>query len=101
MVTARNVIVALPDLLGSASLVAITATEVSLGMGDGARYTPSSEILPTAGSSDHRTSVLEPPLTIAPNLTVSPPVSVAVSGPTATENSDGRSATSAVAALPG
>src|SRR5215813_12505407 len=58
-------------------------------------------MLPTAGSSAHRTSVFELPPTIEPNFTVSPAISVAVSGATTTENSDGRNVTSALADVPG
>ena len=59
--------VALADLVGSATLWAIAVTVCDVRMLDGAVYRPAEEIVPTEGLSDQVTAVLLVPKTVAVN----------------------------------
>lgn len=71
-------------LLGSAELVAMTATVCEELTDAGALYKPDVEIEPTAGETDQVTAVFVDPLTLAVNWSEPPAVTVAVEGETLT-----------------
>ena len=62
--------VALPDLVASATLVAVTVTDWELVMLAGAVYSPVTEMLPTLGLIDQVTAVFVVPVTVAVNCWV-------------------------------
>src|ERR1017187_5349885 len=62
--------VALPDLVASATPVAVTVTAWELVMLAGAVYSPVAEMLPTLGLIDQVTAVLVVPVTVAMNCWV-------------------------------
>jgi hypothetical protein len=62
--------VALPDLVASATPVAVTVTAWELVMLAGAVYSPVAEMLPTLGLIDQVTAVLVVPVTVAVNCWV-------------------------------
>ncbi len=65
--TGTSVIVAVADLLGSATLVAVTVIVWPLATGDGAVYKPVLDSVPTAGVIDQVTLVLLLPVTVVVN----------------------------------
>ena len=62
--------VALADLVGSATLVAVTVTVWELAIEAGAVYRPAAVRLPTAGLSDQVTAVLLVLVTVAEKVWV-------------------------------
>jgi hypothetical protein len=62
--------VAVADLVGSATLVAVTVTVWELAIEAGAVYTPAAVMLPTTGLIDHVTAVLLVLVTVAEKLWV-------------------------------
>jgi hypothetical protein len=62
--------VAPPDLVVSATLVAVTVTAWELVMLAGAVYSPVAEMLPTLGLIDQVTAVFVVPVTVAVNCWV-------------------------------
>ena len=77
--------VALPDLVGSATLLAVTVTVGVPEMGEGAVYRPVKEMLPNAGLIDHVTAWFELPCTVAENCCCWLAVKFAEAGVTETE----------------
>jgi hypothetical protein len=73
-----SVITAVADLLGSARETTVTVADATLGMVEGAAYTPVEEIVPAvelpplALSTCQVTSLLPVPLTMALNCTCCP-----------------------------
>jgi hypothetical protein len=65
-----RVTVALADLVGSATLVALTVTVWELVIEAGAEYRPAAVMLPTTGLIDHVTAVLPALVTVAENVWV-------------------------------
>src|ERR1019366_3909418 len=61
---------ALADLVGSATLRAVTVTVCDVRILDGAVYRPAEEIIPTGGLSDQVTAVLLVPKTLVVNCCV-------------------------------
>ena len=70
---------ALPDLEGSATLVAVTVTDCAALIAEGAMYNPFDK-LPSDGVMDQVTAVLELPVTVAVNCTLCVGASVALGG---------------------
>jgi len=83
--TGFTVTVALPDLVGSATLVAVTVTVCEVVTVDGAVYSPAVLRVPTAGLNDQFTAVFVVPVTVAVNCCVCEAVRSAVAGETETE----------------
>jgi hypothetical protein len=85
-----TVTLALPDLLVSARLVAVTFTVAGSGRSAGAVYTPSAEILPVAALPPampftlHVTPLSEVPVTVALKATVLPSTTELFAGATVT-----------------
>src|ERR1035441_2510422 len=65
-----SVTVALVDLVGSATLVAVTVTVWELAIEAGAVYRPAAVMLPTTGLSDQVTAVLPVLVTVAEKVWV-------------------------------
>src|SRR4051794_26833374 len=84
-VATASVTVAVPVLVLSAWLVAVTVTVCWVVMLAGAVYRPVLLMLPTFGPIDQVTAVLALPVTVAVNCWVCPAFSVAVAGATETE----------------
>src|SRR5690242_7281948 len=96
--TGLRVIAAVADLVGSATLVALTVTVVAEAIIPGAVYRPEVEIEPVAGEIDQVTAVLVLPVTAAVNCCVLPPWRLAESGVRLTATAAaGLSVTAAVA----
>src|ERR1039458_10356063 len=72
--------VALPDLVGSATLGAVTITVCDVRILDGAVYRPAEEIVPTDGLIDQVTAVLLAPETVAVNCCVPEGANLTVDG---------------------
>jgi hypothetical protein len=72
--------VALADLVPSATLRAVTVTVCDAGILDGAVYRPAEEIVPTDGLIDQVTAVLLVPKTVAVNCCVPEGVKLTVDG---------------------
>ena len=72
--------VALADLVGSATLWAVTVTDCDVRMFDGAVYRPAGEIVPTAGLIDQVTALLPVPKTAAVNCCVPEGAKLTVDG---------------------
>jgi hypothetical protein len=85
------VTVALPDLDGSATEVAVTVIRFGFGALAGATYSPLVEIVPQAApvqplpATLQVTAVLVVPRTVAANCCLPPTITCAVAGATATE----------------
>ena len=79
-----TVTLAVADLVGSCTLVAVTVTVCGLPSVAGAVYRPPLEIVPTAGLTDHVTAVFVVPVTVAVNCCVCDGVKLAVDGLTVT-----------------
>jgi hypothetical protein len=62
-----NAATALADLVGSATLVAVTVTFCWIGIDDGAVYSPEADNAPAIGFIDQVTAVFGLPLTVAAN----------------------------------
>ena len=67
MTGVERVTEALADLVGSATLRAVSVTVCDVGILDGAVYRPAEEIVPTDGLIDQVTAVLLAPETVAVN----------------------------------
>ena len=82
---------AVPDLVGSATDVAVTVTKGGLGAAEGAVYRPLVEIVPQSVAVQpvplrrHVTAVLVDPVTLAVNCCLAPTPTEAVDGETPTE----------------
>src|ERR1022692_4844050 len=72
--------VALPDLVRSATLWAVTVTVCDVRIVDGAVYRPAEEIVPTDGLIDQVTAVLPAPETVAVNGCVPEDAKLTVDG---------------------
>jgi hypothetical protein len=97
-----SVTVAVPVLVGSAWLVAVTVTICCIVINDGAVYKPLELMEPTFGLIDQVTAVFAFPVTVAVNCWVSDGPRVAVDGETETAtDGDGMSVTVAVPVLVG
>ena len=79
-----RVIVAVPALEVSATLVAVTVTVWERAIEAGAVYTPLLEMVPTVGTNDHVTAVLALPATVAVNCWVCEAASEVAEGVTET-----------------
>ena len=71
---------ALADLVGSATLWAVTVTVCDVVILEGAVYRPAEEIVPTDGLIDHVTAVFLFPRTVAVNCRVPEVVKLTVDG---------------------
>jgi hypothetical protein len=71
---------ALADLVGSATLRAVTVTVCDVGILDGAVYRPAEEIVPTDGLMDQAAAALLVPKTVAVNCCVPEGVKLTVDG---------------------
>src|ERR1035437_6493130 len=72
--------VALADLVGSATLPAVTVTVCDVGRLDGAVYRPAEEIVPTGGLIDQVTAGLLAPQTVAVHCCVPEGAKLTVDG---------------------
>ncbi len=89
------------DLVGSATLVAVTVTCCGEATVAGAVYVPDAEIDPAAGEIDHVTAGLLAPVTVAVKACVELAIKDADGGFTATVTGPGTNVTVAVADLVG
>ena len=90
----------LADLVGSATLWAVTVTVCDVRIFDGAVYRPAAEIVPTEGLIDQVTAVLLVPKTVAVNCCVPEGAKLTVDGPRDTATA-WRSVITAVAVFEG